>query len=199
MCSCFIRPSPGAGFFVFPRQLHLACHSSLPRDAFWAPSCPVCVLSPHLRTRTSSAALASAGSHPLNLGFHSDCLCRMSPGFYKNVVKIQKHVTFNQVKGIFGFTDSDSIGKWSPVAWGKALASAPWPRYLSGSNVCPSPPHSEPRGRSSQDPAEVVRCLQSHFWALGLHFEDHLSASHPLRGLKGRKKRVGVTSSFACS
>ncbi|PNI97325.1 WARS isoform 43, partial [Pan troglodytes] len=31
----------------------------------------------------------------------------------KNVVKIQKHVTFNQVKGIFGFTDSDCIGKIS--------------------------------------------------------------------------------------
>ena len=29
------------------------------------------------------------------------------------MVKIQKHVTFNQVKGIFGFTDSDSIGKES--------------------------------------------------------------------------------------
>lgn len=41
----------------------------------------------------------------------SDSLCRMSSGFYKNVVKIQKHVTFNQVKGIFGFTDSDCIGK----------------------------------------------------------------------------------------
>ncbi|KAF5914299.1 hypothetical protein HPG69_000096 [Diceros bicornis minor] len=36
-----------------------------------------------------------------------------SPEFYRNVVKIQKHVTFNQVKGIFGFTDSDSIGKIS--------------------------------------------------------------------------------------
>lgn len=36
-----------------------------------------------------------------------------SPGFYKNIVKIQKHVTFNQVKGIFGFTDSDCIGKIS--------------------------------------------------------------------------------------
>ncbi|CAB1330603.1 unnamed protein product [Coregonus sp. 'balchen'] len=31
--------------------------------------------------------------------------------FYRNVVKIQKHVTFNQVKGIFGFGDSDCIGK----------------------------------------------------------------------------------------
>lgn len=38
-------------------------------------------------------------------------LCRASPEFYRNVVKIEKHVTFNQVKGIFGFTDSDCIGK----------------------------------------------------------------------------------------
>lgn len=36
-----------------------------------------------------------------------------SPSFYRNVVKIQKHVTFNQAKGIFGFTDSDCIGKIS--------------------------------------------------------------------------------------
>ncbi|KAL7992677.1 hypothetical protein Chor_016933 [Crotalus horridus] len=33
-----------------------------------------------------------------------------SVGFYENIVKVQKHVTFNQVKGIFGFTDSDCIG-----------------------------------------------------------------------------------------
>lgn len=31
--------------------------------------------------------------------------------FYKNIIKIQKCVTYNQVKGIFGFTDSDCIGK----------------------------------------------------------------------------------------
>ncbi|KAJ8905073.1 hypothetical protein NDN08_001584 [Rhodosorus marinus] len=30
---------------------------------------------------------------------------------WKNIVKIQKAVTYNQVKGIFGFTDSDNIGK----------------------------------------------------------------------------------------
>ncbi|RWS03493.1 tryptophan--tRNA ligase: cytoplasmic-like protein [Dinothrombium tinctorium] len=33
------------------------------------------------------------------------------PQFYQNVVRIQKNVTFNQVKGIFGFGDSDCIGK----------------------------------------------------------------------------------------
>lgn len=30
--------------------------------------------------------------------------------FYTNVLKVQKHVTFNQVKGIFGFDESSSIG-----------------------------------------------------------------------------------------
>ncbi|CAG9834336.1 unnamed protein product [Diabrotica balteata] len=33
------------------------------------------------------------------------------PQFYRNLVEIQKHVTFNQVKGIFGFDDSTIIGK----------------------------------------------------------------------------------------
>lgn len=31
--------------------------------------------------------------------------------FYRNLIRIQKCVTFNQVKGIFGFDDSTSIGK----------------------------------------------------------------------------------------
>jgi len=33
------------------------------------------------------------------------------PEFYQNVVRIQKCVTYNQVKGIFGFDDSSPIGK----------------------------------------------------------------------------------------
>lgn len=33
------------------------------------------------------------------------------PALYQNVIRIQKCVTFNQVKGIFGFGDSDPIGK----------------------------------------------------------------------------------------
>ncbi|XP_064489605.1 tryptophan--tRNA ligase, cytoplasmic-like [Ornithodoros turicata] len=35
------------------------------------------------------------------------------PEFYKNIVRVRRSVTFNQVKGIFGFGDSDSIGKIS--------------------------------------------------------------------------------------
>ncbi|XP_062502294.1 tryptophan--tRNA ligase, cytoplasmic-like [Corticium candelabrum] len=33
------------------------------------------------------------------------------PMFYRNILKVRKCVTFNQVKGIFGFTESDSTGK----------------------------------------------------------------------------------------
>ncbi|GFX76140.1 tryptophan--tRNA ligase, cytoplasmic [Trichonephila clavipes] len=33
------------------------------------------------------------------------------PAFYQNIAKIQKSVTYNQVKGIFGFGNSDCIGK----------------------------------------------------------------------------------------
>merc|ERR1719187_1959268 len=33
------------------------------------------------------------------------------PQFYQNVIRIQKCVTYNQVKGIFGFDDSSPIGK----------------------------------------------------------------------------------------
>ncbi|GIY11340.1 tryptophan--tRNA ligase, cytoplasmic [Caerostris extrusa] len=35
------------------------------------------------------------------------------PAFYQNITRVQKNVTFNQVKGIFGFGNSDCIGKIS--------------------------------------------------------------------------------------
>ncbi|KAI8130071.1 cytoplasmic, Tryptophan--tRNA ligase [Lucilia cuprina] len=41
-----------------------------------------------------------------NLTFMGQC-----PAMYQNVIRIQKCITFNQVKGIFGFGDSDIIGK----------------------------------------------------------------------------------------
>lgn len=34
-----------------------------------------------------------------------------SPEFYRTVCRIQKCVTFNQARGIFGFSDGDCIGK----------------------------------------------------------------------------------------
>ncbi|XP_076311613.1 tryptophanyl-tRNA synthetase [Tachypleus tridentatus] len=37
----------------------------------------------------------------------------MCPAFYQNMIRVQRGVTFNQVKGIFGFGESDCIGKIS--------------------------------------------------------------------------------------
>eukprot|EP01133_Synstelium_polycarpum_P006677 gene6677-7761_t len=63
---------------------------------------------------------------------------------YPNVVKIGKHVTLNQIKGIFGFGDSDSCGKYAfpPV------------------QAAPCVPDSFPHIFSPSDPAtKTTRCL----------------------------------------
>lgn len=47
---------------------------------------------------------------------------------YQNIIRIQKCVTFNQVKGIFGFGDSDVIGKISfPAAQAAPALSSTFP------------------------------------------------------------------------
>ncbi|XP_078452433.1 tryptophan--tRNA ligase, cytoplasmic [Lampetra planeri] len=56
-----------------------------------------------------------------------------SKEFYMNVVKVQKHVTFNQVKGIFGFGDSDCIGKISfPAVQAAPSFSSSFPHIFGG-------------------------------------------------------------------
>lgn len=53
------------------------------------------------------------------------------PEFYRNVLKVQKHVTFNQVKGIFGFSDSDCIGKIGfPAVQAAPSFSSSFPRIF---------------------------------------------------------------------
>lgn len=47
---------------------------------------------------------------------------------YQNIIRIQKCVTFNQVKGIFGFGDSDPIGKIAfPAAQAAPAISSTFP------------------------------------------------------------------------
>ena len=45
---------------------------------------------------------------------------------YPNVIKVQKHVNFNQLKGIFGFNESDNVGKFAfpPVQAAPAFSSS---------------------------------------------------------------------------
>lgn len=62
---------------------------------------------------------------------------RQCPSFYANIVRIQKSVTFNQVKGIFGFGDSDNIGKIAfPAIQAAPCLSSSFP-FIFGNNKVP--------------------------------------------------------------
>lgn len=56
--------------------------------------------------------IIACGFDPQKTFIFSD-MSYMGQAFYENILKIQRLVTFNQVKGIFGFGDSDCIGKIS--------------------------------------------------------------------------------------
>ena len=60
------------------------------------------------------------------------------PEFYQNMIRIQKCVTFNQVKGIFGFDDSSSIGKISfPATQGAPSFSSSFPDIFGAATDIP--------------------------------------------------------------
>lgn len=66
-----------------------------------------------------------------NLDFMGRC-----PAMYQNIIRIQKCVTFNQVKGIFGFGDSDPIGKIGfPAAQAVPCFSSTFPFIFDKSKV----------------------------------------------------------------
>lgn len=59
------------------------------------------------------------------------------PAMYQNIIRIQKCVTFNQVKGIFGFGDSDVIGKIGfPAAQAAPSFSSTFP-FIFGDKKVP--------------------------------------------------------------
>lgn len=57
----------------------------------------------------------------------------LSGPFLHNVLRVQKHVTFNQVKGIFGFDDSTNIGKiMFPAIQASPSFSSSFPEIFGG-------------------------------------------------------------------
>lgn len=63
---------------------------------------------------------------------------RQCPAFYENTVKVQRSVTFNQVKGIFGFGDSDCIGKIAfPAVQAAPSFSSSFPFIFEGKKDIP--------------------------------------------------------------
>ncbi|KAJ8975869.1 hypothetical protein NQ317_015202 [Molorchus minor] len=56
--------------------------------------------------------------------------------FYRNMIRIQKCVTFNQVKGIFGFDDSTVIGKIGfPAVQASPALSTSFPDIFNGKKI----------------------------------------------------------------
>ncbi|KAM4666409.1 tryptophan--tRNA ligase, cytoplasmic isoform 2-T4 [Amazona ochrocephala] len=112
-----------------------------------------------------------------------------STGFYKNVVKVQKHVTFNQVKGIFGFTDSDCIGKISfPAIQAAPSFSSSFPQIFNGKEniqcLIPCAIDQDPYFRMTRDVAPRIgqpkpALLHSVFFPALQGAQTKMSASDP--------------------
>ena len=87
------------------------------------------------------------------------------PEFYENVVRIQNAVTYNQVKGIFGFNDSCSIGKIAfPAIQAAPSFSSSFPAVF-GSNktvpcLIPCAIDQDPYFRMTRDVAPRLGCLK---------------------------------------
>ncbi|NWS38843.1 SYWC protein, partial [Probosciger aterrimus] len=112
-----------------------------------------------------------------------------STGFYKNVVKVQKHVTFNQVKGIFGFTDSDCIGKISfPAIQAAPSFSSSFPQIFNDKDniqcLIPCAIDQDPYFRMTRDVAPRIgqpkpALLHSVFFPALQGAQTKMSASDP--------------------
>lgn len=87
------------------------------------------------------------------------------PEFYQNVVKIQKCVTYNQVKGIFGFDDSCPIGKIAfPAIQAAPSFSSSFP-FIFGENktvpcLIPCAIDQDPYFRMTRDVAHRIGGLK---------------------------------------
>ncbi|NXQ82452.1 SYWC protein, partial [Nyctibius grandis] len=112
-----------------------------------------------------------------------------STGFYRNIVKVQKHVTFNQVKGIFGFTDSDCIGKISfPAIQAAPSFSSSFPQIFNGKEniqcLIPCAIDQDPYFRMTRDVAPRIgqpkpALLHSVFFPALQGAQTKMSASDP--------------------
>lgn len=112
-----------------------------------------------------------------------------SPAFYKNMCRVQKLVTYNQVKGIFGFGDSDCIGKISfPAIQASPSFSSSFPEIFNGRSdipcLIPCAIDQDPYFRMTRDVAPRMNCLKpalihSTFFPALQGAQTKMSASDP--------------------
>jgi tryptophanyl-tRNA synthetase len=109
--------------------------------------------------------------------------------FYENMLQIMKHVTFNQVKGIFGFDGSTNIGKiMFPAIQAAPSFSSSFP-FIFGSRkditcLIPCAIDQDPYFRMTRDIAPVLKCkkpalLLSKFFPALQGAKSKMSSSDP--------------------
>lgn len=112
-----------------------------------------------------------------------------SPAFYRNMCRVQKLVTYNQVKGIFGFGDSDCIGKISfPAIQASPSFSSSFPEIFNGRSdipcLIPCAIDQDPYFRMTRDVAPRMNYLKpalihSTFFPALQGAQTKMSASDP--------------------
>ncbi|CAH1999643.1 unnamed protein product [Acanthoscelides obtectus] len=112
----------------------------------------------------------------------------IGPDFYRNMIRIQKCVTFNQVKGIFGFDDSTVIGKIAfPAAQATPALSTSFPHIFNGKKfpcLIPCAIDQDPYFRMTRDVCprlgfQKPALLHSKFFPALQGAQTKMSASDP--------------------
>lgn len=109
--------------------------------------------------------------------------------FYKNMLQIMKHVTFNQVKGIFGFDESTNIGKiMFPAIQAAPSFASSFPDLFGESRdfgcLVPCAIDQDPYFRLARDVAPVLKykkpaLLLSKFFPALQGAQSKMSSSDP--------------------
>jgi tryptophanyl-tRNA synthetase len=113
----------------------------------------------------------------------------MGGNFYRNVCKFQKHLTFNQVRGIFGVTTSDNCGKLAyPAVQAAPCFSNSFPHIFGQRKdilcLIPQGIDQDPYFRMTRDVATKLKyqkpaCIHSKFFPSIYGIHAKMSASDP--------------------
>ena len=106
------------------------------------------------------------------------------PEFYRNILRIQKCVTCNQAKSIFGFRDSDNIGKMAfPAVQAAPSFSNTFPHIFGGKRDVPCLIPCAIDQVSEEDTVcvefqfqfKLCYCLPINFVEIGFEFQSNFN------------------------
>lgn len=112
---------------------------------------------------------------------------------YPNVIRVQKHVNFNQIKGIFGFNESDAVGKFAfPAVQAAPAFSSSFPHIFGTRKtvpcLIPAAIDQDPYFRMTRDIAQKLKyskpaSIYSTFFPALQGKKTKMSSSDPNSGI----------------